>query len=151
MLFMLMQLGADRYAIAAREVLEILPLVEFRRLPHTPPEVAGLFVYRGIMVPALDLCQLATGEPAQSRLSTRIVLVDYRPGKPLGLIAEHVTETLRREPADFQRAGVQGPDARYLGPVTRDARGIVQRIELQYLLSEALCAQLYVQTEPPQP
>ena len=144
---MLMQLGVNRYAIAAREVLEILPLVELRRLPHTPPEVAGLFIYRGATVPALDLCQLATGQPAQARLSTRIVLVDYRPGQPLGLIAEHVTETLRREPAEFQPAGLHEPAARYLGPVTRDACGIVQRLELQHLLSEALRARLYIDTQ----
>ena len=138
MLYLLLQLGPDRYAIAAREVIEILPLVEFKRVPHAPAEVAGLFTFRGNTVPAIDLSQLALGTPARARLSTRILLVQYRADQLLGLIAEGVTESLRREPADFQPAGVREPAAPYLGPVTHDDRGIIQRIELAQLLTPAV-------------
>lgn len=142
MLFLLLQLGSDRYAVAAREVIEILPLVAFKQVPHAPPEVAGLFTFRGSSVAAIDLCQLALGVPARARLSTRILLVQYRPDQLLGLIAEGVTESLAREPADFQPAGVFEPAAPYLGPVTRDVRGIIQRIEIGQLLTPAVHARL---------
>jgi chemotaxis-related protein WspB len=132
MLFLLLQLGPDRYAIAARDVVEVLPLVEIKRLPQTPPEIAGLFTYRGAPVPLLDLCQLAYGVPARARLSTRILLVNCQQGRLLGLIAEGATAMLRCEPA-----------APWLGPVIRDERGIVQRIEWQQLLTPALRERLY--------
>ena len=52
----------------------------------------------------------------------------------LGLIAEKATETMRRDPADFVSAGVTIDAAPYLGPVTADAHGLIQRIEVRQLL-----------------
>lgn len=143
MLFLLLQLGPDRYAIAARDVVEVLPLVEIKRLPQTPPEIAGLFTYRGTPVPLLDLSQLAFGAPARARLSTRILLVNCQHGRLLGLIAEGATAMLRCEPEAFLPAGTYEPAAPWLGPVVRDERGIVQRIEWQQLLTPALRERLY--------
>lgn len=143
MLFLLLQLGPDRYAIAARDVVEVLPLVEIKRLPQTPPEIAGLFTYRGTPVPLLDLCQLAFGVPARARLSTRILLVNCQQGRLLGLIAEGATAMLRCEPEAFLPAGTHEPAAPWLGPVVRDEHGIVQRIEWQQLLTPALRERLY--------
>jgi chemotaxis-related protein WspB len=50
-------------------------------------------------VPLIDLTQLALGHPVRENLSTRIVLVRHPDGRGgerlLGLLAEHVTETMR--------------------------------------------------------
>ena len=101
MLFLLFQLGHDRYALEASRVLEVLPLLELKRLPGAPMGVAGIFNYRGRPVPAVDLSELTLGQPASERLSTRIVVINYpdETGKfqPLGLIAEHATEIIRRD------------------------------------------------------
>ena len=56
----------------------------------------------------------------------------------LGLLAEQATETLRRNEEDFSDAGLAVSDTPYLGNVTTDARGIVQRIEIRNLLSESV-------------
>jgi methyl-accepting chemotaxis protein WspA len=146
-LFLLFQLGEERYALDAGEVVEVLPLVAITPLPQAPNGVAGFFNYRGAPVPALDLSQLALGRPAQRRLNTRIVLVNYRGAGAdahlLGLIAEKATETLRREAADFAPSGVANPAAPYLGPVTMSERGPVQKIELAGLVPPALRAMLF--------
>jgi len=47
MLFLLFQLGQDRYALEASRVIEVLPLVSLKRIPQAPRGVAGLFNYRG--------------------------------------------------------------------------------------------------------
>jgi chemotaxis-related protein WspB len=138
MLFLLLQLGADRYALDASQVTEILPLVGVKKIPQAPAGVAGLFDFRGTAVPVVDLSELILGRPAEQRLSTRIILVRY-PGddggvRLLGLIAEKVTDTMRREPADFVDAGINNERAPYLGPVINDGRGLVQRIEVATLL-----------------
>jgi len=52
----------------------------------------------------------------------------------LGLIAERATEMIRRDPGDFVSGGVEVPDARYLGPIAHDERGLVQRVEVRELL-----------------
>lgn len=152
MLFLLFELGTDRYALDARRIVEVLPLVNLKQLPQAPPGVAGLFTYRGEPVPVLDLCELATGQPAQRRLSTRLVVVHYPSDSPapqeLGLIVERATESLRREPGDFTDPGLAPPDAPYLGPVTRDERGLIQRVEVEQLLTPTLRELLFASAKP---
>src|SRR5688572_5472830 len=105
-------------------------MLEAKRIPQAPPAVRGAFDFRGQPVPLLDLSELAVGVPAQEHLSTRIVLVNYPDGRGgtrlLGLLAEHVTETMRRNAEDFHDPGVEVPDAPWLGPVASDAGGLVQ-------------------------
>lgn len=147
MLFVLFQLGRDRYALDASRIVEVLPLVEFKRLPHAPRGVAGIFNYRGHPVPALDLCELTLHRPASEHLSTRLLVVDCaRPGSPpqlLGLIAERATETVRRERHDFVHGGVQPADAPYLGPVATDPQGLIQWIHEDRLLPDSVRESLF--------
>lgn len=147
MLFLLFQLGSDRYALPARDVIEVLPLVAWKEIPGAPRGVAGLIDYRGIAVPVLDLSALALGRPAARRVSTRLFVVRYPWSdgdvRELGLIVEHATEMLQKSPDAFQAAGVLSETARYLGPVTQDARGLIQRIEVAQLLDDELRAALF--------
>ena len=138
MLLLLFQLGNDHYALDVAQIAEVMPLVGITRIPQAPPGVAGMFDCRGVPVPVIDLSQLMLGRPAQNRLSTRIIVVDYPDEtgetRRLGLIAERATETMRRERADFVDAGVTSDGAPYLGPVAAGARGLVQWVEVSKLL-----------------
>ena len=145
MLFLLFQLGRDRYALEAAHVVEILPLVGVKEIPRAPSAVVGLFNHRGQPVPLIDLSELMLGRPAKKLLSTRIILV--RSGaegedRLLGLIAEKATETLRRDPGDFVPSGVTNDAAAYLGPVAPDPRGFIQWIQVDQLLPPSLRAML---------
>jgi chemotaxis-related protein WspB len=142
--FLLFQMGADRYALDVRRVAEVVPLVALKQLPQAPNGVAGVFDYRGRPVPVIDLSQLATGRAASQRLGTRIVMVDYAGGAHLlGLIAEKATETFRRDPESFAPAGVASAGAPYLGPVCMDARGMIQWIDIESLLPESVSRSLF--------
>ena len=140
MLFLLFQLGRDRYALEASRVVEVVPLLELKRLPQAPPGVAGIFDYRGRPVPAIDLAEMTAGRPSSERLSTRIIVVSYHDavgtGHLLGLVAEHATETLRREARDFVESGLKIGAAPYLGPVLMDSQGAIQWVNEQRLLPE---------------
>jgi len=142
MLFVLFHLGSERYALEAHRVIEVVPLLELKRLPQSPPGAAGMFLYRGRPVPALDLCALTLGRPATEHFSTRILIVNHSdaPGEEqlVGLIAERVTETIRREPKDFAEPGVQLSAAPFLGPVLADHRGVIQLISTRKLFQENL-------------
>jgi len=73
-------------------------------------------------------------------MSTRIILVNYleesRETHLLGLLAEQTTETIRRAEQDFVDSGVAPDGAPYLGPVTHDARGMIQRVGINQLLNQ---------------
>jgi len=142
-LFLLFTLGEQRFALPARAIVEVLPLLPLKRVPHAPAWVGGVFAYRGKVVPVIDVRALALGEPAVRRTSTRVVLVNYRQGQCLGLVLEHVSETLRCDPAEFKPYGMNNADARYLGPIREDARGLLQWITVDELLDERAQALLY--------
>ena len=153
MLFLLFQLGKDRYALEASQVVEVLPLLNFKKIPQAPPGVAGAFNYRGAPVPVIDLSELTIGNPSRQRLSTRLVLVNYPLDsggrRILGLIAEHATETVHLEPTDYLSAGVTVDEAPYLGPVAKDERGLIQWIEVKKLLPESMRELLFRKTVAP--
>ncbi|HEY5482059.1 MAG TPA: chemotaxis protein CheW [Verrucomicrobiae bacterium] len=140
MLFLLFQLGKERYALQASRVVEVVPLLELKQLPQAPKGVAGIFNYHGRPVPAVDLCALTLGQPASERFSTRIIIVNYPDDRGishlLGLIAEHATEMLRKEPNEFMDSGVKLSGAPYLGPILMDSQHPVQWIYEQRLLPE---------------
>ena len=150
MLFLLFELGNDRYALDVRQIAEILPLLGVKQIPRAPEAMTGLFNYRGAPVPLIDLSQLTLGRPSARRLSTRIVLVNY-PDEAghthlLGLIAERATQTARHDPSDFVASGVTNAGTPYLGPVMTDARGLLQWIDVRTLLPPSVRDLLF--TEP---
>jgi len=142
MLFLLFQIGPDRYALEASRVVEVIPMLGLKKIPQAPRGVAGMFNYRGEVVPALDLSEMTTGHAAAERLSTRILVVrssvEGRGARLLGLIAERATTTLRKEPSDFVDPGLTPDSTAYLGPVLLDDQGVIQWIQEQKLLPENL-------------
>ena len=147
-LFLLFRIGSERYALQATEVAGVLPRLPLKPIAHAPHWVAGVFAYRGVVVPVIDLCALAFGTAAQARTSTRLVLVHYRADeraapKLLGLILEQATDTLRCNPADFQPYGLDNRQAPYLGPVREDAQGLLQWVRVADLLDEQVRVLLF--------
>jgi chemotaxis-related protein WspB len=142
MLFILFQIGRDRYALSASRIIEVLPLINLKRVPGAPVGVAGVLNYHGTPVPVIDLNEMTLGQPAAQRLSTRIIIVRYpleaQNPHPLGLIAEHATNMIRRFTHDFVETGVDSEHAPYLGRVANDAGGLIQWVEVERLLTPEL-------------
>ena len=146
MLFLLLHLGDDRYALNTGQISEILPMVQLTRIPQAPRGVAGAFNYRGVPVPVIDLTQLTLGRPARVSLSTRLVLVtctDQTGAEhKLGLITERATDTIRLNPMDFGPFGIANDDTGYLGAVAADDRGLIQWVDPAKLLPLSIDAML---------
>jgi chemotaxis-related protein WspB len=137
-LMLVFGLGDDRYAVEAGSVVEIIPSLELRKLPHAPDFVAGIFNYHGAVVPVIDLLSLTQGRSCPDFLSTRILLVRHSGanGNLLGLRAEHVTETLEASGEDLVAPGIFVRDAPYLGNVLNNAKGMIQCIRVEHLLPD---------------
>lgn len=145
MLAILFQVGSDRYALPARDLFEVLPLVRLKQVPPTPPYFAGLLNYRGGGVPVIDLSMLMTGIPSRHSLSSRLLVAQYRPPggplKPLGLIAERATEAVALDPDNLCPSEVA--TRAYLGKLVFNGTEIVQLVHCRDLLTDDARALLF--------
>ncbi len=136
MLALLFHIGEVRYIIKCDRIREIAPMVALKEAPQAPAYFAGYFNYRGAIVPVIDLCQLIQNTPCRLRLSTRIILVEYRRNASshiLGLIAERVTEAVKKPDDAFASAGIRSRKAPYLGGIVMDEDEMIQCLELDRL------------------
>ncbi|MFH1242660.1 MAG: chemotaxis protein CheW [Pseudomonadota bacterium] len=137
MLVLFFYLGDVKYSIKCDKVREVAPMVNLKEVPNTPKYFAGLFNYRGMIVPVVDLCQLIQGRPCKMRLSTRIILVDYQRDDNthyvLGLMAERVTEAVRKSEDSFVSPGINMGRAPYLGGIVMEEKKMIQYIDLDLL------------------
>ena len=106
MLVLTFQIGDNRLALDVRRVREVVPRVRLRPVSGAPAWLAGVFVYRGRVVPVLDLHRLAGGGECPPHLSSRIILVPHGgqvaggAERLLGLLATQVADI--REVSDEQ-------------------------------------------------
>jgi len=147
MLFLVFELAAERYALEAGVVSEVLPLVRVRPVANAPAGVAGVFDLRGRPVPVIDISELMLGRPAERRLSTRLIIVHYPDGRgatqPVALVAEKATRTIRRDPSAFVDSGIAGERARSGAAMASDGGGLIQRVQLSELLPDAVQRALF--------
>jgi chemotaxis-related protein WspB len=144
MLLLVFRIADEAYAVEAGHVVEVVPRVELRTLPHAPKALAGLFRYRGRVVPVIDLGVLLRDEPCATRLSTRIILVDDRGSvegdarAQIGLIAEHVSD-VRRVGDDrvVPPSTCLGRDP-YLGPIVSADEGLIPLIAVDRIMAEPM-------------
>lgn len=142
MLFLVLHLQGRRCALEASRVVEVLPLVRIEPLLGHHERIAGTFNYRGELLPVVDLSRIVLGRPSVPRLSTRIILLNFRKADGsqgrVGLVAELATEIIRLSPDDFKPAEGRGADASYAGPIAMSAEGPVQQLLIDALLPPEL-------------
>jgi chemotaxis-related protein WspB len=140
MLVLTFQVGSDRLALDVGRVREVVPRVRLQRVASGPAWLAGVFVYRGHVVPVIDLHRLTGAGECPPHLSTRIILVPHRldgQERLLGLLASQVADIREMQPpaqAPPRLTAAGQPD---LGPVLVDRREIVHLVDLDRLLPEA--------------
>jgi chemotaxis-related protein WspB len=172
MLLLILKAGANQYAIHIERVIELVPRVELRTIPHARPFVAGLLGYRGKVIPVIDLGLLLNGAPCRDCLSTRIILVNdspadrnqgndadgklnaapgHSPADPtrnsslLGLVGEQVSDLVDVRSDQVMPAPVQLPEVPFLDAIIQTDAGIVQLIAVERIRANALESHLLEQ------
>ena len=144
MLLLIVKLGPERYAIETNRVAEVIPRVRLREVPHAPDFVVGLFVFRGEVVPVIDLRKLMWGRECELFLNTRIVLVRLDDNRLLGLLAEDVTDTRQSTELTHVETGIEVEKAPYLSSMgVGEGVGMVQLIDIYKLLDQKARELLY--------
>jgi purine-binding chemotaxis protein CheW len=68
------RLGSQRYAIAAVDVLEVIPLSQITALPGGPAFYLGFVSHRGIIYPLIDIRSLVGGTPDEIASPSHAIL-----------------------------------------------------------------------------
>jgi len=145
MLVLTFQIGTTCLALDVRRIHEVVPRVRLQSVAGGPPWLAGVFVYRGHVVPVIDLHRLIGNDECPAHLSTRIILVPHPLGgeqRLLGLLAAQVADVRNIEAPSQPQARLSAPGRPELGPVLVDGRQLVHLVDLSRLLPESHQQQL---------
>ena len=132
MLVLTFRVNQILYAIPVHQVVEVVPRVALRPVPHAPDCVLGLLRYRGAAVPIIDLGLLLGRSPSADRLDTRILLVhaaNDRGLERLGLLAEEVNDLVEVDAGRMAMRSSLMLSAPYLGQVYETETGLLQLID----------------------
>ena len=145
MLALTFQIGSNRLALGVREIKEVVPRVKLREAPYAPAWLAGVFVYRGKIVPVVDLHKLVDSAKCPDYLSSRIILVPL-PGdaehRLIGLLAEQVADIRELDFTNANSSGCSDSSRPDLGPAIVDAEGIMHLATVDRVIPHAHRAQL---------
>lgn len=145
MLALTFQIGNDRLALDVRLIREVVPCVRLQRVAFGPAWLSGVFIYRGEVVPVLDLHRLMGSGDCPPHLSTRIILVPLQldgEERLIGLQAAQVADIRELQPQSRQRERLTEAGKPELGPVLVDGLEIVHLVELDRLLPESYQRQI---------
>lgn len=144
MLVVMCHAHENRYAIDAGRVVEVLPCVHFERLATGPAWLEGVFAYRGVMTPLVDLTRQLAGHACRRRRNTRIILIRPQSAELpqyLGLLAERVTTAEIEVGTASARPAASGQSdsetLELLGPICVDEHGMFQLLDLSRVLAHA--------------
>jgi chemotaxis-related protein WspB len=138
MFALVFHIGPYRLALDAHRVKEVLPRVQLKPLVGSPAWLAGAFVYRGQVVPVVDLHRLLGAGECPVHLSSRIMLVPTGSDQRLlGLLAAQVDDVRHLEPGKKTQAQLPGGEGP-LDPPMSDKDGLLHLLDLDRLLAGAL-------------
>ena len=146
MLLLTFQIGSERYAVRATEVIEILPLTTIREIPQAPSYIAGMLDYRHTILPVIDLIQLTQERNHKKVLSSRILVMSYPledKNMSVGVIAEKVTDTINISDDTLTDTKIKLPNANYLGDVHNENGEFIQLVEVKSILTQDIKDMLF--------
>ncbi len=149
MLLLLFETGNGKFALDCREVVEIIPFVRLKKIPASPPYVAGIINFHSQAVPVLDLCALTEDVPCREVYSTRIILVHYplteEDDRLVGLIAERVTDVVKSSQDCHRTSGVLIDEALNEYISQPGSEEMVQWFDIRRMLPRAALEELLYQ------
>ena len=141
-----MNIGEERYGIDARLITEVIPLVRLDRVPMVDKCILGIFNYRGIATPVIDLCYLFEQRYCEHKLSSRIIIIDVameqQESRKFGLVAECVTEAIKCAPENMTDSGIASVNARFLDGVYKNNNDLIQIIDSGKILPQSITQQI---------
>lgn len=146
MLLLLFETNDGRYALDSKHIVEIIPLLNTKRIPSAPAFVKGMINYHGVPVPVFDFCALEGDEVSRTFYSTRIILVNYPLDdgeKMVGVIAEKATDVIKCTESDIRSSGILLEKATGSGSSDSGQEEIVQLFDIKRMIPEDVVRELF--------
>jgi len=135
MLALTFEVGSDRVAWDVRRVREVVPRVRLNPLSGGPSWVAGMFVYRGRVIPVIDLHRFIGAGECPPHLSSRIILLPFPSAGPDALIGLLAHPRRRCPRAERIHVGDR-PDGFNIRPAVADSSGILHILDPDRFLAQ---------------
>ena len=139
MLCLSFNIDDDIFGISVNNIIEIIPMVKVKSLPHSPEILLGIINYRGEIIPLFDISTIIKNRKSQYLLSTRIIILNNENPqsklKYIAFLAEQVTETIEYNKENLKDPGVTLSNADYLGNLLLINNKSVQLINISKLVS----------------
>jgi chemotaxis-related protein WspB len=155
MLILTMNIGKERYGINTDQVAEVIPLINLDQIPMVDKIISGIFNYRGRPTPVIDLCQFFEKRCCTKNQGSRIIIIEPDteiPGsRPIGLIAERVTEVLKCTNDVLISSGIKSEATPFLGEIFKHGDDMLQLIDTRHILPVSIANQIFVDDETTEP
>ncbi|MCL7489239.1 MAG: chemotaxis protein CheW [Desulfobulbaceae bacterium] len=146
MLLLLFETSEGRYALDSKYIVEIIPLLNTKKIPTAPAFVTGMINYHGVPVPVFDFSAIEGDEASRQFYSTRIILVRYpldEEEKLVGLIAERATDVIRCAEADVRSSGILLEKNPLFETDDSGQEEIVQLFDIRRMIPEDVVRELF--------
>lgn len=131
--------GQEQVGLDIRRVHALVPRVRLTALSGAAVWLVGTFVYRGELVPVIDLYRFTGQGECPNDLSSRIILVRPREGLGLpailGLLASHVVEIRDVGDTSTPIEPLRSVGSHDLGPVMIDGDTALRILDPERLLA----------------
>ena len=138
-LFLLFNLGSERFAVSTEMITEIIPLLEVTPVPKSAPYICGLINYRGETIPVIDALMLLYERPHHRKICTRIIILSHNESgcmTRVGLIVEKANKTGIFATDQIHEHNLTQQHAPYLGKSMTDDEGEIQLIDMDRLIPQ---------------
>ena len=146
MLLLLFETSDGRYALDSKCIVEIIPLLNTKRIPAAPAFVKGMINYHGTPIPVFDFSAIEGGDSSRTFYSTRIILVNYPldgEEKLVGLIAERATDVIKCSESEIRSAGILLEKGSLPGLGDSAQEELVQFFDVTRMIPEDVLRELY--------
>jgi purine-binding chemotaxis protein CheW len=123
-----------RFAVRARNVIEVVRAATLSPLPRAPSAVEGLLNFRGRVVPVVDIRSLFGVRPRAMEHTDHLIVVQSRE-REVVLRVDRATELVHCESSELQAVETVAPRAELLESIARTDLGVIYLLDLPSVLS----------------
>lgn len=131
--YIVIELGAEKYALKLAEVYEIIKMQKITAIPNSKTFLEGVTNIRGRIVPIISLRKRFQLKEAPVIPKARIVVVNYNE-EMIGIVVDGVKQVIKF--ADIQPSSeiVSGVDGSYFEGIGQSEEGLIGILNLEHVL-----------------
>jgi len=142
MLVLEFNIGDEKYGLKAIEIIEIIPLVELKKIPLSEPLILGLLNYRGSPTLIIDLSQIFEKKYSNKSLSTRIIIINHKTKNNqshlIGIVAEKITDIINLDESKLTHSQVQKNSHSPLNLIYKKNNHFIQLVKTENIIPETI-------------